>query len=482
MRTVSILVFFVLAALLGIVASARTNLDEQIYIGSLALVAVLIACLLSVANGAPIQTLFNMRLGAWFFGYAVIAYGLSTITILDSEWVSPQISLSWIPKTLLLLAVAFLVATIGYHTRLLSEFLGLPIRGVGLFLVRKRSFRPRTLIALYAVFALGVFADVIKVVLTGQYGYLGSTGAVTSQTAAWYVQPLIILSAAKYAAISALTISTVGKRIKEASLLLIPVLAIATLLGILTGMKESFLDVVLAVLLPWIFLKKRIPVFGTIVAGLVFVLVVTPFITQLRGEVRGNSVLNVQEGGTYAISQLFSLDSYLAETDSAESAAQVASRIRLIDNLALIQANTPSSIPYRDPKELVSAPLTGVVPRAIWSDKPVRLAGYDFYKTFYRGQGESSSAITPQGSLFMFGGIPVLLLGMFLIGAVLRAVDDSLNALSNPQSTILLVLFASVVVKQELDVPGFLASIPIMVLTWIMAVFLVFRSRGIHEA
>ena len=73
--------------------------------------------------------------------------------------------------------------------------------------------------------------------------------------------------------------------------------------------------------------------------------------------------------------------------------------------MIIIIDKTPSPHPFRDVSELGAAPFTAAVPRALWPSKPLRLSGLDFYRTYYEGEGVSSSAITAQGSLYLYGGV-----------------------------------------------------------------------------
>lgn len=470
------MVFFVTAGVLCL-AALQTHDAAEIVLSSLAMTAFLLGCLLCVWLYGGLQTLFDLRLGPWVFAYASVAFGAASITVLAPLFTSVQVTIALLSRALFLLACGFAVCVVGYRLPVLSAPLARGLRFAIAAATRGRSTRTRSVPILYAVFAAGVLGDALKIVLTGQLGYLGDATLVDSESAQWYTQPLEILSTLKIVALFGLSLSAFRARGSARVMRLLPALVVAVPLGVATGMKEAFVDIVLAVLLPYIFVRGRARIVPLLLAAAVFVLVVTPFVTQLRQEVRGPAALGVDDALETAWARSLDLDQYLADSDPVESALQVASRVRLVDNFILIGEKTPSAIPYRDPMDILAAPLQGVVPRAVWPDKPVRLAGYEFYKVYYQGQGQSSSAVTLQGSLYMHGGLGVFLVGMFVVGVLLRATDDGLRARSSPFGALFLLLLAPVVVKQEMDVPGFLASLPVLLITWLVGVWGIFGPR-----
>ncbi|PYD00608.1 hypothetical protein B4U78_010570 [Microbacterium esteraromaticum] len=473
------LALFCIALVLAAIAMNSNELAETITFASVAMATFLLACLLAVAPGVRARTLFDLRLGSWFFGYAAVAFGAASISALVPAFVPPQVNIASIPGALFTLSIAFGLCAFGYSLRTIAAPLSLPIRSTRRTLERSSGTKPRSIPALYVTFAVGIGADFATAALTGQYGYLGDAELVTTESAAWYVQPLAIISSLRLAAIFGISLVAFSGKSTRVIPILAPALAIAVPLGLLTGMKESLVDIGLAVLLPYVLAKGRVRLAPILAFAAIFVFLITPFITQLRADVRSGAALTVGDAFQHGVDRILSPGDYLLGNDESDSALQVLSRLRQVDNFVVITDKTPDGIPFRDLSEIAVAPLTGMVPRGIWPDKPVRLAGYEFYRTYYEGLGRSSSAITPQGSFYMHGGVSVVLVGMFAIGILLRATDDALSARSNQHGALLLLFLAPDVVKQEMDVPGFLASVIVICLMWFLAAFTIFkRSRG----
>jgi threonine/homoserine/homoserine lactone efflux protein len=154
-------------------------------------------------------------------------------------------------------------------------------------------------------------------------------------------------------------------------------------------------------------------------------------------------------------------------------------RIREIDSPAIIVQRTPTQIGFLSPAQLLEAPVAAIVPRAIWPGKPILDSGYQFGQTYYDVPTSvyTSYAITPAGDLYRHGGWIPVIVGMFLLGCVVRLLDDVLDVRANPHSIFLVLLLFPGLVKQENDWVGMLAGIPAMLLVWLFASYMTFRKR-----
>lgn len=482
-RLLAAILLVVIAGILALEVTASLKTSHRVVLSSLATASYLGGLLLLVPGGTKFKSLFELRLGAWVLAYGVIAFGLSTLTILGPQYGTARaVSVERVPETLFLICIAFTALTAGYGFGGLRLFVS-PVENFVKILGRARSQSLRPAVTLYGVFFLGIGADLLSALLEGRLGYLGDATLVTSASAQWYVQPLTIISQLKILGILGITLRAYSdKRARPLLTLMLPV-GIALLIGLLSGIKESFLEVFLAVVVGYAVTKGRVHMSGLALLAVVFALVVTPFVTQLREDVRSSTgSLGVSEAVQLGGVQLISADGYLSNVDSKESSLQALTRLRLADNLNIISEKTPSIIPYLSIDELLTAPFSGAIPRAIWPDKPVRLTGYDFFVTYYGGQGQSSSAVTLQGSLFMYGGASILILGMFLVGVALRAIDEGIRARWNLHGTVLFVILAPIVVKQELDVSSFLAGFIVLLLTWWIGWTMLFPRHSTRPA
>jgi threonine/homoserine/homoserine lactone efflux protein len=90
----------------------------------------------------------------------------------------------------------------------------------------------------------------------------------------------------------------------------------------------------------------------------------------------------------------------------------------------------------------------------------------------------TSSAITPVGDLYRHGEWVPVIAGMFLLGCLVRLLDESLDVRVNPHAMFLVLLFFPTLVKSEDDWISMVAGIPAATLFWLVAVSLSFRRRS----
>ena len=463
-------------------ATSAIDLSETILWGAIGLSLYLASLFAFLFARRRYLGLFEGQLGAWSLAYAILAFGIATATITQPQiGASAIVDKEMIPSALVLLAISFTTWSIGYGVGR-ARIIQAPFRWGRAAIVSGLSSNVRRPGILIAIFATSVAADVLKTYLTGQYGYVGDSSLVTVETAAWYTQPLFIVSGLKFVALFGLSARVFVNRLDSFARYLLPAFTFAVAMGLLTGMKEAFVTIVISVGVPYLLGHSRGRLFAIAGAVLVFVFVVTPTVNGFRQDIRGSSgTLDVASALSLGVGKIFSPDGYLSSAGNAPTQGSTLERVRLIDNLALIMDKTPDRIPYRSIGEVVSAPITGFVPRLLWPDKPVRLSGYEFYKLYYEGPSQSSSAITLQGSLYLYGGAWVLFVGMFLVGIALRALDESLDVQNGLHGALFLVLIFSIVVKQEMDVASFLATLATLIVSWILGVHLVFRRVGVTE-
>ena len=163
----------------------------------------------------------------------------------------------------------------------------------------------------------------------------------------------------------------------------------------------------------------------------------------------------------------------------SSSASFLLARIREIDSPAIIMQRTPEQIGFLSPAQLVEAPAVTLIPRAVWPGKPFLAPGYELSQIYYGLPTTiyTSSSITPVGDLYRHGGWIPVLVGMFLLGCGTRLFDDVMDVSRNPQSIFLFLLLFPILVKQENDWVGMLATFPGTLLVWLLAIYLTFRRR-----
>lgn len=470
------IIFLLLAATATLGASSTVGLATKILLSALGLSAHLMFLYTILFAGKRHFGIFELRLGNWFLAYAVLAFGLSTITILKpQEGSAAVVDKAMVPMALMAVGISFTVWALGYVLGS-ARILQAPLAWGKKTLMGGLSTEIRGAGALLWTFLLGVSADILLILVGGQYGYLGQSADLSIDAAAWYTQPVMIVSGLKSVALFGFSVRVFMQHSDRFVQFLLPTLLFSLATSLLTGMKEAFIATFICVGIPYLLGKSRHRLAAIIALSLVFIFVVTPVVTGFRHDLNSSSGrLDVISGLAVGVKNIFSSDGYLSDPSGTQSGVNTLERVRLIDNVAVIIDKTPADISYRPIVELIVAPITGLVPRLFWPDKPVRLSGYDFYKSYYSGQGQSSSALTPQGSLYLYGGVGVLMVGMLIIGVATRALDDVLRARNDLHGALFFIVLAAVVVKQEMDVGVFLASIPVFLVSWVLGARLIFR-------
>jgi hypothetical protein len=187
-----------------------------------------------------------------------------------------------------------------------------------------------------------------------------------------------------------------------------------------------------------------------------------PFNNSYRQVVRGEDSTLAPTAAVAAAPEVFS--SVMAANSIADaitgSSIQMLQRVRMIDSVAITTHLTPESIPYRNPAEFASAPLIGLVPRALWPDKPVLATGYEFSQQYYGTPGDmyTSVGITPLGDLYRHGGILTVAVGMLLLGMGARLFDSLFRPEADPRAICFVLAFLPMLLRS--DIYNMMVSIP----------------------
>ncbi|GAA5147581.1 hypothetical protein GCM10023340_20210 [Nocardioides marinquilinus] len=476
-RALAALALALTAALMAASAAASPPGDARSNFCALGLAFYLLALLVSLRSDGLGLTTF--RLASWVLAGASVLYGFATLSLAgqDRTGTFAAVDPALVPRASAVLAVGFTAFALG--NKLHPKILMRPV--VRLLDLGRSGLRTSVAsrLAIFAVYCTGLGATVAQLVLLGNYAYIGGSDVQSTTQSEGYTQVLVLLTSLRtYALFAAAARFALSGLLADRACLL-GLLCTELVIGLLGGTKESFVIALLAVLIPVVTLSgRRIPWAAIVVASAIFVFFVTPFVTSLRADVReGGSRLDAEESIRVGLESLVSGGSAVDGTDDGprEQLRTVVSRLRLIDNEIVIIDKTPVAIPYRPITEMAVAPVTAVIPRAVWPGKPLRVSGLEFYRAYYRGEGVSSSALTFQGSLYMYGGIGVAVAGMFVLGGALRAVDDARERLGGLRGGLIATIVFVPVVKQELDAVSLLASIPVFLVTYYVVVLALFR-------
>jgi hypothetical protein len=470
------------AAALAAVAVSATLAGTQIFWGAIALAMLCTGLLLIMPALAGYDGLGlgAWRIGSWSLAWGALAFGLATI-----GWPGPRAGLAGmilpgsITRALWMIAAAMVMLATGYCLgphRLAARC----ARGAARALVTSRlTEEVRSPAVPWALFGAGAAAQAGFAILTGRFGFVGDAAAAVS-TASGYAQYLAVAGDCVPLAVAAATVRAYRVRLPGAWLSLAALFAAAIAIGAVAGGKESFVVVVLAVLIPRATVKRRIPV-GAVAAALAFfLLVVIPFNLAYRASARGAVTISASQ----AIAAAPAIAGRMLATDASpsllpKSASYLAERIRTIDSPAIIAQRTPGEIPYSSPLQLVASPLIDLVPRILWPGKPILAVGYQVSQEYYHlpPQVYTSSDVTPEGDLYRHGGWAPLLAGMFLLGAGFRVFDEAADLRRGVHGAFLIILVLPELVLAGTDFATPLAGMPGMVLLWLAVTTVSFTRR-----
>lgn len=450
--------------------------------GSLALACYAMG-LLSLVGSAGSQGLglSRWKFGPWILIWYGLTFGLATVT-----WSRPQtstaaqIAVSSVLRALWLVAIGMTCWAIGY-----AAGPGQPLRrlaGRGVTAMGGRvSGTVRSRLTPWVLYAIGVAARAVSTATTGRFGYIGDVSSAVS-TASSYGQLLSALTLFAPLAVAAAALQTYRERLPGARVTLAVLFAFELVFGAAAGGKENFVIAVLAVVIPMSAARRRLPGLVVLACLLVFLAVVIPFNRAYRGAARDGSVTLTPSQALQEAPGILgqTLTGHSMLTVIPSSAVYLMQRIQEIDSPAIVLQRTPGQVPYASPLQLVEAPVVDMIPRAIWSGKPILATGYQFSQEYYGLSTTlyTSSSITPVGDLYRHGGWVPVIVGMFLLGCGVRLLDDILDVRTNPHAVFLVLLLFPSLVNGEQDWVTLLASLPATLLVWVTATLLAFRSQS----
>ena len=332
----------------------------------------------------------------------------------------------------------------------------------------------------WLLFAIGAVGQTASTIVTGRFGYVGAV-ATSVTTASGYTQYLALLGECLPLAVAAASIRAHQTRRLGAILTLAFMFLVAIIAGAVAGGKTSFVVAVLAIMIPRTIARRRFPVGLLVAAVAFFLLIIVPFNQTYRTSARGAVALTTSEAVAAApaiAGQVLASD--LSPSALGQSVDYLAQRIRTIDSPAIIVQRTPSQIPYSNPGQLAVSPVLDLIPRILWSNKPILDVGYQMSQVYYQlpPQLYTSSNITPEGDLYRHGGWIIAVIGMFLIGCGARIIDEVADLRRSIHGTFLILLLFPGLVLAGSDVATLAAQIPGMVLLWFLVVSLSFTRRA----
>jgi hypothetical protein len=472
--------FFAAAALFCVTLVNSDAPESAVVWGSLALASYSggVLCFIGRRQGHGLG-LGLWRLGPWTLLWYSVIFGLCTIALIhpwDSE--VAEIAPSSILKALWLIAGAitamasgYVIGPGGYARRLCTRATGL--------LSWRFTFEVRNPALPWILCAIGLIASVALTASTGVFGYVGGTMASVSKSTG-YDGVLGLLSESGQLAVVAAALQTFRERLPGARATLTVIFLFNLALDLTSGGMESSIITVLAVAIPYSAARRRLPKAALTLSLLIFLIVVMPFTAAYREAVHGPVTLPAAQSVIKAPGIFVQATTFHSIATALPSSVHlVAQRLALLSSPAIIMQRTPGEIGFTGtPAEMAEAPFLGIIPRAIWSDKPRDLTGYQFYPEYFGTPSRYSwEAITLVGSLYQYGGWMPVLGGMLLFGCLLRLVDDAADIRDNPHAIFFILLLFPIIVEGQTSWLTTISAIPENVLFFLFAVCITFRPR-----
>lgn len=459
--------------LLATAGGGETHPEEDIRQLSIGLMVLGLTGLLAMAGPDPIRSqLAGGRLGPWGCIGFFLFWGVATLTWYHQHFgqftlVAPES----IARACMIAALGFSVWVAAY----LSSVGLLPLKVAQRalrYVVPSPALKNVTLARGMFLTFVGLSASAAQLKL-GQYGYLGNVSAAlaSGSRSAQFIGLLTPLGNFGLAvAVVAHFRAPSGKSMSVCALLGTLLLA-TTAYG---GTKEGVLLVGLTLILAGAAARKKLSLRSVVVFAILTVTVIEPFNVAYRNSLRnqGARVTGLTAQASIAVGAAVDAFGRVGFPGAKDSATRLLIRAREVDNLGIVVQKTPGTIPYRDPREYLSAPFVGIIPRVVWPNKPVFDVGYRFSQQYYElpTSLQTSSAITPFGDLYRHGGILVLVVGLFFLGAVARVLDETARSSRSLASLFLVLGLLPLTIKWETDVLTLMLGWPTLLLPPAIAV------------
>lgn len=239
-------------------------------------------------------------------------------------------------------------------------------------------------------------------------------------------------------------------RSRVAILLLFTIVPLTFLINFMTGSKRAALLPAAMVALTWVITERKLRI-SWIAAGFLVLILIYPVATFWRDDVLESNTLTLGDVLSDPIPALSRTSEFLASGRFGDYFEQgfeaTGRRLDAVGVVSVIVRDTPRVSPYQNGRTLALIP-TAYVPRVFWPDKPVITIG-QWVTEAYVPSGyllESNLGTTWVGEFYLNWGIPAVIAGMFVLGALLRLAHEGLM---RPRSTIPILVAATIVISQS---------------------------------
>lgn len=245
--------------------------------------------------------------------------------------------------------------------------------------------------------------------------------------------------------------------------------------GFFSGMKINVILPLVLVSIVYAYKRGRLPV-KHVAATAALLILLYPVNGLYRQLVSGGEVQIRTPGDIVDSSAVLADEIFFSFDDPAiylgmgyESAV---ARTSLIQSYAMLLKYLDQTGDYWHGRYLWMMPALVLVPRAIWPDKPLADTGYWFSVNVWGEDPHlrNSMAITWPGLLHLQFGLPSVLLGMFLVGILLRFFYERYGRPRSDRSLFFYILILAALLRIEDDLSWLLAgTVKTFVILWLIS-------------
>lgn len=277
------------------------------------------------------------------------------------------------------------------------------------------------LINVYIIFSIAILFQFIGLGL-GIRGYASSGQLNNSISYSSFSEYITIISSLSIIMFGALAIESYSnEKNKKMKIYMNGFFIILILIGFMMGMKGSVLMPILMLIMAKLLVQKKLNI-KFIIIGFVMLIIAYSVIGNFREVLRSSDNLSRMEALQLAITLSKVDDSNQNLTDAVfdrfNETKDFSASIYYKDNYGLGE---------KDPQFLYSimvAPLSAIIPRTVWPSKPMSTYGLWFSRAVYDVPDNvySSTKMSMEGFLYFSGGIFGVLLGIYILGIVMKVV------------------------------------------------------------
>lgn len=198
--------------------------------------------------------------------------------------------------------------------------------------------------------------------------------------------------------------------------------------ALFAGNRGSLIQIFICVMLAYILAGREFKLKQVTWAGVIlfFALIIGTIYGTTFRDVKGSE--DQQSAGDYT-ENIFNTFDKIGKNDNSTilgaGFTALAERVDTLSSVAVVVSNYEQLAPYEESyglnDNITKDLMTFAVPRVIWADKPVASEARK-YSELYFNFGENSFAITPIGDLLRNFGVIGVLLGMLVLGVLLRGI------------------------------------------------------------